>query len=72
MLGVVVGLFFASYLVKLGRLGGKKPSKQGLPPSKEFAEIIKRQNSEAASQRTGSTQSGSDHNNGNDETDKFL
>ena len=27
VLGAVMGLFFASYLVKLGRIGGKKASK---------------------------------------------
>ena len=67
ILGVVLGLFFASYLVKMGRLGGKK-SKSGMPPAKEFSEIVKHQNKgefdNAASLRTGSTQSGSDHGSG--------
>ena len=43
VLGVVMGLFFASYLVKMGRLGGKKGSKPvTLPPAKEFSEIVKK------------------------------
>ena len=68
-MGVVMGLFFASYLVKLGRMGVKKGGKP-LPPPKEFTEVAKRQ-TESASMRTGSTQSGSDLD-AKDDTDKFL
>jgi len=35
VLGIVMGLFFASYLVKMGRLGAKRGSKP-VPPPKEF------------------------------------
>lgn len=68
-----MGLFFASYLVKLGRLGGKKGGKQAqMPPvAKEFSEVVKKQSSENASMRTGSTQSGSDQE-AQGEADKLL
>ena len=76
-LGMVLGLFFASYLVKIGRMGGRKqPAKgeqqqQHSPRDKEFAEIVHKQGSESASYRTGTTRSnGSDHN--GDDQEAFL
>ena len=72
ILGVILGLFFASYLVKMGRAsrkGGKTPN---LPLAKEFTEIVKHNGNESASLRTGSTQSGSDDPHNANETDKFL
>ena len=69
VLGIVMGLFFASYLIKLGR-GGKKSGKQ-LPPPKEFSSVVKKQGSESVSMRTGSTQSGSDNQN-EDEADRLI
>jgi hypothetical protein len=63
-----MGLFFASYLVKLGRMGGKRAAKNPIPLAKEFSSVVKRPAADSASLRTGSTHSGgSDH-----ETDKFL
>ena len=67
------GLVFASYLVKIGRIGGaRKPAKasKGLPmsPTKDFAEVVNR-NQGAATHRTQGTTSDQD---GKDENDRLL
>jgi len=60
LLGVILGLFFASYLVKIGRIGGRK-AKNSIPPSKDFIEVVNnKEDFDKATLRTGSTQSGSD------------
>lgn len=72
VLGVVMGLVFASYLIKIGRIGGKKPmkaNKHGQLPAKEFPEIVRQQVS-SASMRSG-TQATSDHDT-KDEHDGLL
>ena len=75
-LGVLIGLFFASYLVKLGRLNGKKGSSEFnyTAATKKFsadsARDIKHSNS-AASVRTGSTRS-ADSDEAGEETEKLL
>ena len=73
ILGVILGLFFASYLVKMGRLSSRKSNKApNLPVAKDFVELVKHSGSDGASMRTGSTQSGSDDPHAANETDKFL
>ena len=80
-----MGLFFASYLVKLGRIGGKS-HKGGssdyaanghnlgsLPSTNEYeSRVVKKQNSESVSHRTGSTHSGSEDHNAVDEAEKLI
>ena len=72
ILGVILGLFFASYLVKMGRLNKKSNKAPSLPVNKDFVELVKHNGGDGASLRTGSTQSGSDDPNTANETDKFL
>ena len=72
VLGVVMGLFFASYLVKLVRMGGKKAAKNPLPPAKDFSSVVKGPASDSASLRTGSTRSGGSDDANDLETDTFL
>jgi len=46
VLGTVFGLVFASYLVKIGRIGGARKAAKakgnGLPMSKDFSEVFKK------------------------------
>ena len=72
ILGVILGLFFASYLVKMGRLSRKSNKTPNLPMAKDFVELVKHNGGDGASLRTGSTQSGSDDPLAANETDKFL
>ena len=72
ILGVILGLFFASYLVKMGRLSRKSNKAPNLPVTKDFVELVKHNGGDGASLRTGSTQSGSDDPMAANETDKFL
>ena len=75
VIGVILGLFFASYLIKLGRTGARRNGKQGatgLPPPKEFTTVVKKSGSESASMRTSSTMSGSDNANDDDEADRLI
>ena len=72
ILGVILGLFFASYLVKMGRLSRKSNKAPNLPMAKDFVELVKHNANDGASMRTGSTQSGSDDPHAANETDKFL
>ena len=73
MLGTVIGLVFASYLIKIGRIGAKKSAKAKgqahMPPSKEFPEVVRQQVSSATPR--GSTQATSDHD-AKDEHDGLL
>ena len=76
--GIIMGLFFASYLLERGKIGAKNGGKNKslshtLPPAKEFSKIIKVQSasSGAASLRTGSTHSGG-ASNSSDETANFI
>ena len=72
ILGVILGLFFASYLVKMGRLSKKSNKAPNIPVTKDFVELVKHNGGDGASLRTGSTQSGSDDPMAANETDKFL
>ena len=66
VLGIVFGLVFASYLIKLGKLGGKRPQKAKAsvngPPVKEFAEIVKHNHDSAQMRTTNNSGSSADEN----------
>lgn len=63
VLGTVFGLVFASYLVKIGRIGGARKAAKakgnGLPMSKDFSEVFKKD--QGVSHRTSTQATTSDH-----------
>lgn len=72
LLGAVFGLVFASYLVKIGRIGGARKAQKSkglnMTPTKEFSDVVNKNHS--ANFRT-SERPTSDHD-AKDEADRLL
>ena len=76
VLGLVMGLIFASYLIKIGRIGGfGKGSAQAAMMGKDTAEVLSKQQSSAISRKASEShfkQTNEASDAAQEETDRLL